>query len=82
MPTRQRTRTQDRQQRINAERTHNATELALEHLREKNAREGNADSEKAWRGRHRGRTAGYFDGPATFSVNAPPDDPPSDPPPF
>lgn len=74
MPTRQRTRAQAREQRINAERTRNATELALREIR-------NGSARKAIPGGGRGRAADYFDtGPVFPGGGDPFTD--SDPPPF
>ncbi|MCF6386268.1 HNH endonuclease [Mycobacterium sp. MBM] len=69
MPTRPRTRAQTREQRVNAERTRNATELSLQQMREQIAGDDSARTEKARKakpGGAQGRAADYFETRPTF----------------
>ncbi|MGK2866599.1 MAG: DUF222 domain-containing protein, partial [Mycobacterium sp.] len=70
MPTRHRTRAQDREQRINAERARNATELALQRIREQVALE---DRIRTARARQDGAPDNnYFTDTVTYTDNDPP----------
>ena len=63
MPTRQRTRAQDREYRINAERARNATELALAHTTNNHTRRDTRTNQRPAPGYfdHAGRRAGIAD---------------------